>query len=390
MILDKHAIIKKLGKGVDMSSKNEGIPFIDLKQGLSKIRSEIDSAISRILDETSYVLGPELDAFESEFASYCGARSCIGVNSGTAALHLALVCHDVGPGDEVITVPNTFIATAEAIAMTGAKPVLVDVDERTALMDPGLLEKAMTKKTKAILPVHLFGQPCDMDSINEIAASKGIAVIEDACQAHGAMYKGKKAGSLGHAAAFSFYPSKNLGACGEGGAITAGSPEIVERARALRHHGQFERNIHREIGYNYRLETLQAAILRIKLRYLDQWNEKRRALAKRYIENLRGTSYWLPEEAQNRKHVYHLFPIVTRNKSKVTQALTEAKIGWGEHYPKPVHMHPAFAYLGKGEGSYPVAERMMKGIISLPMFPELSPNDVDRVAEVLREVDKRI
>lgn len=374
-----------------MSSESEkAIPFIDLNRGLSDIRSEINSAISRILDNSSYVLGPELEAFEKDFASYCGAKYCVGVNSGTSALHLALICNNIGPGDEVITVPNTFIATVEAIAMTGARPVLVDVEEKTALMDPKLLEKAITRKTKAILPVHLFGQVCDMDAINEIASSKGIVVIEDACQAHGALYKGKKAGSLGRVAAFSFYPSKNLGSCGEGGAITCEDLSIAERAKALRHHGQFERNVHREVGYNYRLETIQAAVLRVKMKHLDAWNEKRRFLAKRYIENLKGTKYWLPEEAENRRHVYHLFPVVAQNKKKLTEALSAARIGWGEHYPKPVHLHPAFAYLGKKEGSFPVAEKLMRGIVSLPMFPELLPSEVDRVAEVLRDVDRQI
>jgi dTDP-4-amino-4,6-dideoxygalactose transaminase len=368
-----------------MSNK---IPFIDLRQGTRKIRSEIDEAVARVIDNTAYVLGPELEAFESDFAAYCGAAHCAGANSGTAALHLALLGYGIGPGDEVITVPNTFIATAEAIAMAGAKPVLVDVLEDTALIDPAKLAQAIGPKTKAIMPVHLFGQTCDMDPIMALAERHGLAVIEDACQAHGASYKGKRAGSLGHAAGFSFYPSKNLGACGEGGAITSSDPKIVERAKGLRHHAQFERNVHSEIGYNYRLESLQAAILRVKLRHLDGWNDLRRAAAKRYIDNLRGTSYWLPKEAPGCRHVYHLFPIVTPNKERVTKALSAADIGWAEHYPKPVHLHPAFAYLGKGEGSYPVAEKLMRGLVSLPMFPELSHADVDRVSEVLREVDK--
>jgi dTDP-4-amino-4,6-dideoxygalactose transaminase len=368
-----------------MSTK---IPFIDLKQGTREIRAEINEAISRVIDNTAYVLGPELEAFEGDFAAYCGTSHCAGVNSGTGALHLTLLCCNIGPGDEVITVPNTFIATAEAIAMTGAKPVLVDVCEDTALMDIERVSKAVTPRTKAVIPVHLFGQPCDMEPLMELAKQHGFIVIEDACQAHGAQYNGRKTGALGHAAAFSFYPSKNLGACGEGGAITSGDARIIERAKALRHHAQFERNVHREIGFNYRLESLQAAILRVKLRHLDGWNEKRREIATRYINNLKGTSYWLPKEASGRRHVYHLFPIVSRDKEKVTDALTGAGIGWGEHYPIPVHMHPAFAYLGKGEGSFPAAERLMRGLVSLPMFPELSLRDVDRVSEVLREVDR--
>ncbi len=368
-----------------MSSK---IPFIDLQQGTRKIRKEIDEAVTRVIDNTAFVLGPELEGFESDFAAYCGAGHCAGINSGTAALHLALLCFGVGRGDEVITVPNTFIATAEAIAMAGAKPVLVDVREDTALIDVEKIESAITPRTKAIIPVHLFGQPCDMDPIMDLAKKHGLAVIEDACQAHGAEYKGIRTGALGHAAGFSFYPSKNLGACGEGGAITSRDREVVDRAKGLRHHAQFERNVHSEIGYNYRLESLQAAILRVKLRHLNGWNDMRRAVAERYIGNLQGTSYWLPREAPGLRHVYHLFPIVASRKERVTKALGEAGIGWGEHYPTPVHLHPAFAHLGKGKGSYPVAEKLMSGLVSLPMFPELPLRDVDRVSEVLKEVDR--
>jgi dTDP-4-amino-4,6-dideoxygalactose transaminase len=364
------------------------IPFIDLQTGTRKIRNEIDGAVSRVLDSTAFILGPELEAFESEFAQYCGAPHCAGIHSGTAALHLALVCCGVGPGDEVITVPNTFVATVEAIAMSGAKPVLVDVREDTALIDIDKVRAAITPRTKAMIPVHLFGQPCDMDPLVKLAREHGLAVIEDACQAHGSLYHGKRAGSLGSAAAFSFYPSKNLGAFGEGGAITTNDAKIHEKAKALRHHAQYERNVHQELGFNYRLDSLQAAILRVKLKHLDEWNEKRRALAKRYLENLKGTRYWLPREAVGNRHVYHLFPIGCPDKKAVTKALTDAAIGWGEHYPIPVHLQPAFAYLGRAEGSFPVAEKLMRELVSLPMFPELEAQDVDRVCEVLREVDR--
>ena len=364
------------------------IPLFDLQGSTQKIRNEIDGAVSRVLDSTAFILGPELEAFESEFAKYCEASHCAGIHSGTAALHLALACYGIGSGHEVITVPNTFIATVEAIAMAGAKPVLVDVREDTALIDVEKVPAAITPRTKAIIPVHLFGQPCDMDPLMNLAKQHGCVVIEDACQAHGSAYKGRKAGSLGSAAAFSFYPSKNLGAFGEGGAITTNDATVLEKAKALRHHAQFTRNVHQELGYNYRLDSLQAAILRVKLKYLDEWNEKRRMVAKRYLENLKGTRYWLPREEAGNRHVYHLFPIGCPNKKAVTKALTDAAIGWGEHYPIPVHLQPAFSYLGKAEGSFPVAEKLMRELVSLPMFPELDAQDVDRVCEVLREVDR--
>ncbi len=362
------------------------IPFIDLRAGMTKIRKEIDAAIARIVDNTAFVLGPELEGFEEDFASYCGATYCAGTNSGTSALHLALLGYGIGPGDEVITVPNTFIATVEAIAMTGAKPVLVDVRRDTSLIDPELAAAAVTPKTKAIIPVHLFGQCCDMDPLMKLAEEKGLYVIEDACQAHGASYKGRRAGSLGHAAAFSFYPSKNLGAFGEGGAVTTNDESLVKRVKGLRHHAQFEKNIHQELGYNYRLEALQAAVLRVKLKYLDEGNDRRRTAAGRYGENLSGTPFRLPVEREDRRHVYHLFTVGCPDKKAVEKALTEAGIGWGEHYPIPVHLQPAFASLGYGRDSFPIAEEQMAEIVSLPMYPELSMDDVDRVCEVLKSV----
>ncbi len=365
------------------------IPFFDLKEGTRKIRVEIDEAVSRVIDNTSFILGPDLESFEKEFAAYCGTPYCAGIHSGTAALHTILVAYGVGPGDEVITVPNTFVATAEAIAMAGAKPVLVDVREDNGLIDVEKIRPAITPRTKAIIPVHLFGQTCDMDRLMAVAKESRLVVIEDSCQAHGASYKGRKAGSLGHAAAFSFYPSKNLGACGEGGAITTSDETIVRKAKALRHHAQYERNVHRELGYNYRLDSIQAAILRVKLKHLDEWNDTRRLLAGRYRKNLEGTRYWMPKESEGCRAVYHLFPIVTDRKEAVCKALSAANIGWAEHYPQPVHLQPAFAGLGKREGSYPIAERLMRGLVSLPMFPELTPDAVDTVSEVLRGAEAK-
>jgi len=363
----------------------KSIPFLDLKKTLEPIRNEVDEAIKRVIDNTAFVLGPELEAFEKDFASFCGTKYCIGTSSGTSALHLILLGYGIGPGDEVITVPNTFIATVEAIAMTGATPVLVDVEPDTALIDPGKVEEAITPKTKAIIAVHLFGQCSDVDKLKEIVKDRDIKVIEDACQAHGAMYKGKRAGNLGDSAAFSFYPSKNLGAFGEGGAITTNDDKLFERIKALRHHAQYSKNVHEEIGYNYRLDSLQAAILRVKLKYLDEWNEMRRKAASAYREYLNGLDLWIPEEKTDRKHIYHLFTIATDRKEEVGKALKDAGISWGEHYPIPVHLQPAFSYLGKGEGSYPIAERLMKNIISLPMFPGLSDDDVKYVCDTIKK-----
>ena len=363
------------------------IPFLSLREGTQQIREEIDKAIARVVDNTAFVLGPELESFEKEFATYCDASYCAGTSSGTAALHMILLGYGVGPGDEVITVPNTFVATAEAIAMTGAKPVFVDVREDTALIDPEKVSDAVTQRTKGMIAVDLFGQCCDMDPLLEMGKRKNLLVINDSCQAHGAVYKGKKAGSIGHATAFSFYPSKNLGAFGEGGAITTNDGDLVKRVKALRHHAQFDKNVHAEIGYNYRLDSIQAAILGVKLKYLDKWNEKRRSLADRYRRKLEGLGYRLPVEKAERRHVYHLFTIGCKDKEAVCKALTDADIGWGEHYPIPIHLQPAFSGLDLGEGNYPVAEKLMRETVTLPMFPELKMEEVDRVCEVLRGVE---
>ncbi|HSG28775.1 MAG TPA: DegT/DnrJ/EryC1/StrS family aminotransferase, partial [Candidatus Krumholzibacterium sp.] len=350
------------------------------------IRAEVDAAIAEVIDNTAFVLGPALERFEKNFAGYCGTGHCVGASSGTSALVLAMLGFKIGPGDEVITVANTFIATVEAIGMIGARPVIVDVLADTALMDPAKLEAAITEKTKAIIPVHLFGQTCDMDPIMEIAEKHGIKVIEDSCQAHGATYKGRRAGSLGHAAAFSFYPSKNLGSFGEGGAVTTDDEECVRRMKGLRHHGQIVKNEHTELGYNYRLHSIQAAVLDVKLRYLDGWNEKRRMLAKRYHEGLKDTGYWTAAEHRDCVPVYHLFALGCKDKQAVGKALADAEIGWGQHYPVPIHLQPAFRHLGYSEGDFPVSEHLMGTSITIPMFPELEPDNVDRVCEVLRNI----
>jgi dTDP-4-amino-4,6-dideoxygalactose transaminase len=362
------------------------IPFFNLSEQTSAIRAEVDKALSSVIDNTAFVLGPGLEEFEEAFAAYCGATYCAGTSSGTSALHAALLAFGTGEGDEVITVANTFIATVEAIAMTGAKPVVVDVFEDSGLMDPSKLEDAITDKTKVIIPVHLFGQCCDMDSINGIAASRGIKVLEDACQAHGAKYKGRRSGSLGDAAAFSFYPSKNLGAFGEGGAVTTSDEKVIATIKGLRHHGQIVKNEHSVIGYNYRLHAMQAAVLGVKLRYLDGWNGKRRKLAARYHANLNGSGFWMAAEQPDCEAVYHLFPIGCKDKEAVGKALSEAGIGWGQHYPIPVHLQPAFSYLGYSEGDFPIAEKLMRTSLTLPMFPELKEEQVDEVCDVLRSI----
>lgn len=362
------------------------IPFFNLGEQTRAIRPEIDEAIGGIIDNTSFVLGPGLEKFEKDFAKYCGTSYCTGLSSGTSSLHAAMLAYGIGDGDEVITVANTFIATVEAIAMTGARPVIIDVLEDTALMDPEKIREAVTGRTKAVIPVHLFGQCCDMDAINRAAGENGIVVIEDACQAHGATYKGRRAGSLGHAAAFSFYPSKNLGAFGEGGAVTTSDPEIDSRLKGLRHHGQIKKNEHSIIGYNYRLHAIQAAVLGVKLRYLDGWNESRRNLARRYRENLQGTGYWMAAEHPDCQPVYHLFPVGCPDKEETGRALKEAGIGWGEHYPVPVHLQPAFSYLGYREGDFPISEELMRTSLTLPMYPEMRIDQVDEVCEVLKSI----
>lgn len=364
----------------------QNIPFFSLKEQTGAIRTEIERAIAGVIDETAFVLGPELEKFEEAFARYCGARFCIGTSCGTSALHVALLGCGVGEGDEVVTVANTFVATVESIAMTGARPVIVDVRADTALLDPQRLEGAITARTKAIVPVHLFGQCCDMDPILEIAARHGLVVIEDACQAHGATYGGKRAGALGQAAAFSFYPSKNLGAFGEGGAVTTDDVGLTARIRGLRHHGQIVKNEHSVLGYNYRLHAIQAAVLRVKLAYLDGWNERRRKIAERYRRGLAQNGYWMQAEHPRCQPVYHLFPIGCPDREKVEESLKAAGIGWGRHYPVPVHLQPAFKNLGYAAGDFPVAESLMNTSLTLPMYPELRDEQVDEVCRVLAGV----
>ena len=349
-------------------------------------KKEIDAAISRVLNSGWYILGDEVEKFEKEFASYIGVSHGIGTGSGTEALHTSLVACGIGSGDEVITVPNTFIATAEAIVLAGARPVLVDIDPDTYNMDTSQLEKAINKKTKAILPVHLYGHPADMDPVLEIAGSYGLKVIEDACQAHGAQYQGQRVGSIGNAGCFSFYFTKNLGAYGEGGIITTSDPDIAEKCRMIRDHGQNEKYYHALIGFNGRLDELQAALLKVKLPYLEEWLEKRRSLAQAYNDSL-PDRYVKPQEIPWARHVYHLYVIRTPERDRLREWLERNGIGAGMHYPIPIHLQEAWRAYGEGAISLPVTEKITKEIISLPMYPELSFDEVDCICRCIKEFD---
>jgi|SRR5579871_694336 len=357
------------------------IPLADLKAQYRGIKAEIDAAIARVLENAHFILGPEVEAFEKDFARYCGTRWAIGVNSGTSALHLALLAAGVQPGDEVITVPFTFAASVAAIEYTGARPVFVDIDSRTCNIDVARVEDALTPRTKAILPVHLYGHPADMDPIVEIARRWKLAVIEDAAQAHGAEYKGRRAGSLGDMACFSFYPGKNLGACGEGGAVVTNNPDYVRVLRLLRDWGTERKYEHLLKGYNYRMEGLQGAILRVKLGHLEQWTEARRAHAARYTEQLAPHGICVPREMPYARHVYNSYTVRTPRRAEVQQELQRAGIQTAIHYPTPVHLQPAYRNLGYGPGDFPVSEQMATEVLSLPMFAELTNGQIETVAE---------
>jgi dTDP-4-amino-4,6-dideoxygalactose transaminase len=359
------------------------VPFVDLKTQHQSISDEIDSAIADILNNTSFILGEAVRTFEKDFAQYCGVQYAIGVDSGTSAIELALRAYDIGAGDEVITVANTFIATALAISYTGAIPVLIDIDPQTYNMDIGTLEKAITKRTKAIIPVHLYGQPADMDPILEIAQQHELIVIEDACQAHGAKYKGKRVGSLGHAAAFSFYPAKNLGAYGDGGMVITNDEAVASLIQKFRDYGQSEKYHHVIKGYNRRLDALQAAVLRVKLKYLDKWNAARRRHAKQYSELLDQSWVILPWEADYAESVYHLYVIRVKNRDDLRKYLHDKGVSTGIHYPVPIHLQPAYWDLGYEKGSFPITEEYANQILSLPMYAELKNKQIEVVTETI-------
>lgn len=361
------------------------VPFVDLKKQYLSIKDEILDAVARVFETTQFVLGKEVMEFEEEFSSFCGAKYGVAVNSGTSALHLALLAAGVGPGDEVITVPCTFVATVAAIVYTGAKPVFVDVDAVTYTMDPAQVEAAITSKTKAILPVHLYGNPVDMDPILDIAHRHGLLVIEDAAQAHGAEYKGRRCGSLGEMGCFSFYPGKNLGAYGEGGMVTTDNPDVVRKIRMLRDWGAEKKYEHVLKGYNYRMEGVQGAVLRVKLRYLESWTELRRAHAAAYRAILADSDLKLPTEVTGNRHVYHVYGILTDRRKELMETLNATGIQTGIHYPYPVHLLPAYADLNYTKGAFPVSETIAEQELSLPMFPEMTTDQIEQVGQALRQ-----
>ncbi len=361
------------------------IPLVDLKTQYAAHREELVQAVNDVLEGTSFILGGQVAAFEESFAGFIGARRAVGVASGTDALHLALRAAGMQPGDEVITAVNTFFATAAAIELAGGRPVFVDCDPRSYLMDADAVKRAITPRTKALMPVHLYGQVAPMDELAEIAERHDLVIIEDACQAHGAAYKGRRAGTFGAAAAFSFYPGKNLGAFGDGGAVTTGDEGFYRRLLALRNYGSSVKYHHPVFGINSRLDELQAAVLNVKLRYLEEWNGARTRAADRYRENLASCpSIVLPEPAPHSTHVYHLFVVqVEGDRDALVERMAQKNIQCGIHYPLPLHLQQAYARLGYGAGDFPRAEAMAKKIISLPLFPEITAEQIDYVCECL-------
>ena len=364
------------------------ISLVDLKAQYLSIKPEIDAAIQRVIDNTAFIMGKEVSQFEEAFADYCGAKYAVGVSSGTGALFLALLAHGVGAGDEVITTPFTFFATGEAISQVGARPVFVDIDPTTYNIDPSLIEDAITPHTRAIMPVHLYGQPAEMDSINDIAQKYGLAVIEDAAQAHGSRYKGQRAGVLGDSACFSFYPSKNLGCYGDGGAVVTNDPQIAEKVARLRNHGRVTKYEHNELGYGHRLDGMQAAILGAKLPHLDDWNAGRRERAARYAELLRDLPVATPTHPSTVEPVYHCYTIrleADHDRDAVVKFLQDKGVGVGVHYPIPLHLQPAYRFLELAAGAFPISERMSQSVLSLPIYAELSDEQQDYVVDVLKE-----
>jgi dTDP-4-amino-4,6-dideoxygalactose transaminase len=363
------------------------IPFVDLKAQYQSIKEEVDAAIKRVLDNTSFILGREVEAFEAAFAEYVGARFCVGVSNGTAAIQLAVTACGIGAGDEVIVPANTFFASAEAVSTAGATPVFVDAAPVSYTIDTGRIEAAITSRTRAIMPVHLYGQAADLDPIFEIAARHNLVVIEDAAQAHGSEYKGKRVGALGKAGCFSFYPGKNLGAYGEGGAVVTNDEAVARQLRLLRDHGSERKYHHEIIGYNFRLEGIQGAVLGVKLKHLDKWNGLRREHAARYDELLKESGLILPREMEYARHVYHLYVVQTDERDALQTSLNEAGVQTGIHYPIPIHLQPAYAFLGHKTGDFPEAERQANCVLSLPMFPELTDEQIKRVVDIIGRLE---
>jgi len=361
------------------------IPYFDLPAQIRALRPELDAAIARTLDNCSFCLGPDVAQFEKDFAKFCGAEHCVCFNSGTSALHVALLLLGVGPGDEVITTPLTFVATSWAISYAGAKPVYVDVDDATFNLDPKAIARAITPSTKAVMPVHLYGQPFDLDPILEICRQHKLPLVEDAAQAHGAKYKSRVIGTVGKLSCFSFYPGKNLGACGEGGALVTNDPAMAARARSLREHGSTVRYYHDEVGFNYRMEGIQGAVLGVKLKHLDRWTQRRRAIAHLYHQLLGDTPLQLPREAAFAESVYHLYVVRHPRRDELKKHLEGQGVGCALHYPLPLHLQKCYAALGHRAGDFPVAEKAARECLSLPIYPELTDAQVRRVAEVVKE-----
>jgi dTDP-4-amino-4,6-dideoxygalactose transaminase len=365
------------------------IPLVDLRTQYESIRSEIDNAISEVVESCQFILGPKVEAFEADFAAYCQSRFAFGLNSGTSAIHLAMLAAGVGPGDEVITVGYTFVATVAGILYTGASPVFVDIDPLTCNIDVSKIEAAITPRTKVIMPVHLYGTCADMDPILDLARRHNLIVIEDAAQAHGAEYKGRRAGSMGDLACFSFYPGKNLGAYGEGGAVVTNDERYVDPIKQLRDQGQSAKYLHERVGYNYRMEAIQGAVLGVKLKHLDAWNAARRRHAEVYSRELADSGVRLLEEPAGCKSVYHVFPLFTEQREELREHLHAAGISTGIHYPIPVHMQPGFRNLGYTEGDLPETERVCREVLSLPMYPELASETVVQIAESVRQFSRQ-
>jgi dTDP-4-amino-4,6-dideoxygalactose transaminase len=362
------------------------VPYFDLKAEYASLRDEVLAALDRVCHNASFILGEEVEAFEKQFAALCETKHCVALNSGTSALHLGLLALGVQHGDEVITTPNTFLATAEAISYCGARPVFVDINPATANLDPKLIERAITRATKAIVPVHLYGRVADMDPILEIASRHHLGVLEDACQAHSARYRGRRAGSLGHAAAFSFYPTKNLGAYGEGGALTTNDDRIAQFARAARTHGQTGRYEHEFVGYNYRMEGFQGAVLQVKLKHFAEASARREELARAYRRLLAGAHLNLPYDDPRDECAYHLFAVYVDRRDEVRSQLADRGIETAVHYPRPLHLQPAYADCGVPQGTLPHSERACNRVISLPFYPGLHAEQVEYIANTLREI----
>lgn len=367
---------------------NAPVPYLDLQAQLRPLRGELEAVFARTLDRTSFCLGPDVAQFEKDFARFCGVEHAVGFNSGTSALHVAIRLLNIGPGDEVISTPSTFMATSWAISYVGAKPVYVDIDDQTCCINPALVEKAITPRTKAVLPVHLYGHPCDMDPLLAICNKHGIPLVEDAAQAHGAKYHGKKTGTFGRMAGFSFYPGKNLGACGEGGVLVMNDPALAARARSLREHGSTVRYYHDEIGYNYRMEGIQGGVLAVKLKHLDTWTIGRRRAAHLYHELLKDTPLQLPIEAKDVESCYHLYVVRHPRRDELKKHLEANKVGCALHYPLPVHLQKCYANLGYKTGDFPVAEKLGRQCLSLPIYPELTDENIVRVSEVIHDFFK--